>query len=296
MELRFENITKRYGQKTALDGFDVTLGEGIHALLGPNGSGKSTLMNILAGLLAPTSGSVRLDGRDIIAMGGDYRAILGFMPQDCGFYPSFTAQQTLEYFAALREVKNAPQRIDELLELVNLADDRRRRVGGFSGGMKRRLGIALALLNDPKILILDEPTAGLDPKERMRLRAALSRLSRDRMILLATHIVPDIESISDSVLLLKKGRLIAHGTPEELCRSIDGQVWEIPVTPQQEKEMLLPDSCAGIVRRESGAFLHTLSEQRPAENALPVKPQLEDVYMHCFGELPEVAHDTDIHS
>lgn len=284
MELRFDNVTKCYGKKTALEGFTVTLTEGIHALLGPNGAGKSTLMNILAGLLRQTSGSVYLDGRDVFTMGADYRGVLGYMPQECGFYPSFTAQQTLEYFAVLREVSNSPRRIDEMLELVGLQADRDRKVGGFSGGMKRRLGIALALLNDPKILILDEPTAGLDPKERMRFRTALSRLSRDRIVLLATHIVSDAESICGSCLLLRQGKLIARGTPAELCREAEGKVWELKAddsTPMPENARLL--------RHPEGEFLRVVSEKKPAQDAQSVPAGLEDVYMFYFGEGSENA-------
>ena len=284
MELRFENVTKRYGKKTALDSFSVTLTEGIHALLGPNGAGKSTLMNILAGLHAQTSGEVYLDGRDICTLGADYRAILGFMPQDCGFYPSFTAQQTLEYFAVLREVENSRERIDRMLELVGLQEDRNRKVGGFSGGMKRRLGIALALLNDPKILILDEPTAGLDPKERMRFLTALSRLSRDKIVLLATHIVSDVESISDSCLLLKQGRLTAHATPDELCRDIEGKVWEL----KADDDLTMLEN-ARLVKHPEGEYIRIVAEQKPVPEAQSVTAGLEDVYMYYFGEGSENA-------
>ena len=284
MELRFENVTKRYGKKTALDSFSVTLTEGIHALLGPNGAGKSTLMNILAGLLAQTSGVVYLDGRDICTMGADYRSILGFMPQDCGFYPSFTAQQTLEYFAVLREVENSRERIDRMFELVGLQEDRNRKVGGFSGGMKRRLGIALALLNDPKILILDEPTARLDPKERMRFRTALSRLSRDKIVLLATHIVSDVESISDSCLLLRQGRLTAYGTPDELCYEIEGKVWEL----KADDDLTMLEN-ARLVKHPEGEYIRIVTEQKPVPEAQSVTAGLEDVYMYYFGEGSENA-------
>ena len=241
-------------------------------------------MNILAGLHAQTSGEVYLDGRDICTLGADYRAILGFMPQDCGFYPSFTAQQTLEYFAVLREVENSRERIDRMLELVGLQEDRNRKVGGFSGGMKRRLGIALALLNDPKILILDEPTAGLDPKERMRFRTALSRLSRDKIVLLATHIVSDVESISDSCLLLKQGRLTAHGTPDELCRDIEGKVWEL----KADDDLTMLEN-ARLVKHPEGEYIRIVAEQKPVPEAQSVTAGLEDVYMYYFGEGSENA-------
>ena len=289
MELEFKNVCKSYKSKQALTDFSVTLQEGVHALLGPNGAGKSTLMNILAGLLKQTSGSVTLDGTDTDKMGAAFREILGFMPQELGFYKSFSALETLKYYAALRDVKNADKRIDELLSLVNLQEDKKRKVGTYSGGMKRRLGIALALLNDPKILILDEPTAGLDPKERMRFRNVISKVGFGKIVILATHIVSDIESISDDCLLLKEGRLIDKGSTDELCAKIEGKVWDIPMTEQQADEFLLTHSCANIIKREGGVFVHTVSDEMPDKNASPAKAGLEDVYMKLFGEVTENA-------
>ena len=289
MELEFKNVCKSYKSKQALTDFSVTLQEGVHALLGPNGAGKSTLMNILAGLLKQTSGSVTLDGTDTDKMGAVFREILGFMPQELGFYKSFSAVETLEYYAALRDVKDSKKRIDELLSLVNLQEDKKRRVGGYSGGMKRRLGIALALLNDPKILILDEPTAGLDPKERMRFRNVISQVGFGKIVILATHIVSDVESISDDCLLLKDGRLIDKGSTDELCAKIEGKVWDIPMTEQQADEFLLTHSCANIIKREGGVFVHTVSNTKPDEKASPANAGLEDVYMNSFGEVTDNA-------
>ena len=289
MELEFKNVGKSYRSKKALTDFSVTLQEGVHALLGPNGAGKSTLMNILAGLFRQTFGSVTLDGKNTDEMGADFREILGFMPQELGFYKSFTAVETLEYYAALRDVKNSKERIDELLTLVNLQEDKKRKVGGYSGGMKRRLGIALALLNNPKILILDEPTAGLDPKERMRFRNVISQVGFGKIVILATHIVSDVESISDDCLLLKEGRLIDKGSTDELCAKIEGKVWDIPMTEQQADEFLLTHSCANIIKREGGVFVHTVSDEMPDKNASPAKVGLEDVYMKLFGEVTENA-------
>ena len=283
MELKFENITKSYKSKVALSDFNITLGEGVHALLGPNGAGKSTLMNILAGLLSPTSGAVTVDGKSIYDMGAEYRDILGYMPQELGFYPLFSAQQTLEYYAKLRDVGNSKKRIDELLELVNLSEDKKRRVSGYSGGMKRRLGIALALLNDPKILILDEPTAGLDPKERMRFRNIISQTGFGKTVILATHIVSDVESISDDCLLLKNGRLIGYGNTSELCNEVDNMVWDIPMSENEAEQYILSNSCANIIKRDGSVYIHTVSPDKPHENALPVQAGLEDVYMYHFG-------------
>lgn len=289
MELEFKNVCKSYRSKQALTDFSVTLQEGVHALLGPNGAGKSTLMNILAGLLKQTSGSVMIDGTDTDKIGADFREILGFMPQELGFYKSFSAVETLEYYAALRDVKDSKKRIDELLTLVNLQEDKKRKVGGYSGGMKRRLGIALALLNDPKILVLDEPTAGLDPKERMRFRNVISQVGFGKIVILATHIVSDVESISDDCLLLKDGRLIDKGSPDELCAKIEGKVWDIPMTEKQAESYLLTHSCANIIKREGGVFVHTVSDEMPDKNASPAKVGLEDVYMNYFGEVTENA-------
>lgn len=283
MELRFEKLCKSYGKKQALTGFDITLTSGVHALLGPNGAGKSTLMNILAGLLRQSSGDILLDGKSVFTMGAAFREMLGYMPQELGFYQSFTAQQTLEYYAVLRDVSDSKKRISELLDLVNLQGDKDRKIKGYSGGMKRRLGIALALLNDPQILILDEATAGLDPKERMRFRNVISQIGFGRIVIFATHIVSDIESISDDCLLLKDGMLIDSGSSESLCAKLSGCVWDIPMTEREAEEYILSHNCANITKRDSGIFVHTVCAQKPSENAQTAAVTLEDVYMSHFG-------------
>lgn len=206
--LTFNNVTKKYKDITALDSFSATLEPGIYGLLGPNGAGKSTLMKCIADIIRPTSGSILYNGKDIYEEGPHFRKILSFMPQELGFYPTFNAVEILHYFALLKDVKLGKDQINEILGNVNLSNYKKKKVGGFSGGMKRRLGIAVTFLNDPEILILDEPTAGLDPEERVRFKQLLADMSKDRIIILATHIVSDIENLADNILFLKKGKLI----------------------------------------------------------------------------------------
>ena len=284
MELKFENVTKRYKSKTALDSVSLTIGSGVHALLGPNGAGKSTLMNILVGLLRPTEGRVALDGREILSLGAGYRSRLGFMPQDTGFYPTFTGEEMLRDLAAVKGMKNARREIDGLLGFVNLQEDKRRRCGEYSGGMKRRLGIAAALLGDPDILVFDEPTAGLDPKERMRFRNILSRIGRDKLLILATHIVSDVESIADDVILLGEGRIILHGTLAEVVSSAEGCVWECACDDSFADEYALAHAGASIVKTASGTHLRIVSRVKPIDSAVPAAAALEDVYMLHFGQ------------
>ncbi len=222
MELRLENVTKKYGEKVALDGFSYTFAPGIYGILGANGAGKSTMMNLITDNLRRDGGSITFDGQDIVKLGVSYRRILGYMTQQQGLYEGMTAESFLIYMARLKEIPRKAIRgeIDRVLEMTNLSDVRHKRVGSFSGGMKQRVLLAQALLGDPKVLILDEPTAGLDPKERARLRDHIHRLAQDRIVLLATHIVSDIEAIADSILLLRQGKLLRSGTVRELIESL----------------------------------------------------------------------------
>ena len=218
MKLQLQHLRKQYGAKTAVDDVSVNLEPGVYGLLGANGAGKTTLMRMICGVLKPTSGTIRLDGKTIQALGEQYYTHLGYMPQDFGFYPDFTAREFMLYMAAVKgmDKKAAKARTEELLELVNLHDVAGRKIRSYSGGMKQRLGIAQALLNDPKIIILDEPTAGLDPKERVRFRNLIKDLGKDSIVLLSTHIVSDVEHIADTVLMMKAGQIIYNGSADEI--------------------------------------------------------------------------------
>lgn len=229
MELRIEGLTKQYEQKKALDAFSVTFTEGLYGILGANGAGKSTLMNLITDNISRTSGEILFDGTDILKLGKAFRTKVGYMPQQQGFYEQFSGRAFLHYMAELKEIprKQAKVQVEELLKLVNLDGDAHRKVGGYSGGMKQRLLLAQALLGDPSILILDEPTAGLDPKERIRLRNYIADLGRNKIVLLATHIVSDIETIAGQVVLMQDGKLVRQGSVEELLEEMK----EKQVTP-----------------------------------------------------------------
>ncbi len=226
--LELNSLTKRYGDLTALDGMSVTFSPGVYGILGPNGAGKSTMMNLIADNLKRTSGEILFDGTDILKLGRDFRRRLGYMPQQQGFYEFMTADTFLYYMAELKEVpkKTAKAQIGELLELMNLSHVRHKRISGFSGGMRQRVLLAQALLGDPDVVILDEPTAGLDPQERIRIRGLIAHMAEDRIVLLATHVVPDIETIATKVMLMGHGELVAMDSPAELIRAVAPQVTE----------------------------------------------------------------------
>ena len=284
--LQVERVSKLYGGFVALQEVELELGCGVYGLLGPNGAGKTTLMRIMTDLLAPSRGRVLCNGRDIHAMGADYRDLLGYLPQDFGVYPNFTAEGFLCYIARLKGLGRvaARQKTAELLELVGLTDRRKRRLVGFSGGERQRVGIAQALLNEPQVLILDEPTAGLDPQERIRFRGLLNRLGKDRLVLLSTHIVSDVESAADQVILLRRGQVIGQGTPTELLRQLEGKVWNVPVTAQEQEALAARYPCSNVSRVDGVTYMRLIADAPPTGRAEGVPANLEDLSLYHFGQ------------
>jgi ABC-2 type transport system ATP-binding protein len=286
LKLTIDRVSKRYGANTlALQDFSLELGSGILGLLGPNGAGKTTLMSILATITKPTGGTIRWNGTDLAEDPNAIRSVLGYLPQDFGVYPNLNAVEFLEYLAAVKglDAASARRRIDELLNLVNLTDVRKRPLGGYSGGMRQRIGIAQALLNDPKLLIVDEPTAGLDPEERVRFRNLLSDLSGDRIVILSTHIVSDVEATATDIALISQGRLVAHAAPEDLLRAVEGKVWEWVVPSSDLNAARQQYLISNTTRRSDGVHVRLLASQPPA-GTIPVAPTLEDAYLFCLSQ------------
>lgn len=284
MELSLDRLTKHYGSKIAVDQVSATLEPGVYGLLGANGAGKTTLMRMMCAILESTSGEVLLDGKDVISMGEDYRNVLGYLPQDFGYYPNYTALKFLMYVSALKGIpkKIAKKRARQLLEEVGLSHVADKKVKTFSGGMKQRVGIAQALLNNPDILILDEPTAGLDPKERVRFRNLLSDYAGDKIVILSTHIVSDIEAIADEVLLMKQGKIVLHGTVPELVQKADGKVWELEVSSAEAKKWQTKSTVANLRHEGKQVVLRIISDDKPSEEAVLCKATLEDLYLYYF--------------
>ena len=286
MQLTIDNVSKRYGGGNwALRNFSLELGPGVLGLLGPNGAGKTTLMSILATITRATDGRVSWNNDDLASRPDALRSTLGYLPQDFGVYPNLNAVEFLEYLAAVKGLDGpaSKRRIDELLNLVNLTDVRKRPLGGYSGGMKQRIGIAQALLNDPQLLIVDEPTAGLDPEERVRFRNLLSELSGERIIILSTHIVSDVEATATDIALISQGTLVAHASPESLLQRVEGKVWEwiLPSTDLSAARQRYLIS--NTTRRSDGVHARVIAE-KPPDGAEPVTPNLEDAYLYCLSQ------------
>ena len=285
--LTINNLSKSYGSNLALNQFTYNFDHGIYALLGPNGSGKSTLMNIVTQNLKSDNGDILLDDTPIGKLGASYREKLGFMPQYPGMYPSFSALDFLRYMAALKGLnkKKADEQIDELLHAVELHDVRTHRIGSFSGGMKQRLALAQSLLGDPEIVILDEPTAGLDPKQRIAIRNYIASVALNKTVIIATHVVSDVEFIAREAIMLKKGVISDSGSPYELTQKIEGQVWQTVVKPEEVQVMQEKFRVVNIQNGEQGVILRILSDVHPTEDSVTVVPSLEDYYLYVFGDI-----------
>lgn len=294
MELQLEHLSKTYGTVQALKDISYTFKPGIYGILGANGAGKSTMINLITDNVArdkgSTGGSILYDGQDILKLGSRFRGIIGYMPQQQGFYEDFSPKAFLRYMAEIKGIKGknekgqtVKEQIDELLEVVNLTGVAYKKIGGFSGGMKQRVLLAQALLGDPDILILDEPTAGLDPKERIAIRNYIAELSRNKIILFATHVVSDIECIADYVLLLKKGEIIAMGTPVELIEKMHGKVAEITCTLDEVGKLQEKYHIGNIRQRKNGIALRLVGDELPDEAVMVDENiDLEDVYLYYF--------------
>ena len=289
MELEFKNVTKQYGKVNAVNKVNCVMGKGIYGLLGVNGAGKTTLMRMLCTIVQPSQGQILWEGKDIWELGGKYREILGYLPQDFGYYPDLTVYDYMMYISSIKGLKIpfARKKVEQLLRQVGMETFGKRKMKNLSGGMVRRVGIAQAMLNDPKILVLDEPTAGLDPNERIRFRNLISELSEERLVLLSTHIVSDVEYIANNILLMKDGELFYTGTAESLLSSMKEKIWQCNV-PRNMVEKYAKEYLVGNIKTtEKGAELRIISGGKPTEDAVSVEKNLEDAFLLYFGEKSE---------
>lgn len=296
MELKINGLTKEFKDFRAVDHVSCSMERGVYGLLGVNGAGKTTLMRMICTLLRPTEGTITWDGQDIFKMDAAYRKILGYLPQDFGFYPDFTVQDYMMYIASIKGLRPAvaKERTEVLLDRVGLKRVKKKKMRALSGGMQRRVGVAQAMLNDPKILILDEPTAGLDPNERIRFRNLISELSEDRLVLLSTHIVSDVEFIAGDILLMKDGKFFMNGTADEIISGMDQAVWSCTV-PRKEADRYLSRYLVSNVKTVPGGVeLRILAERCPVEGAVMEEAALEDAFLLYFGEKAGEHHDGEI--
>lgn len=287
MELTLDRLTKQFGARIAVDRVSATLGPGVTGLLGANGAGKTTLMRMVCDVLRPTGGQILLDGRDAAELGDEYRALLGYLPQDFGYYPDFSALDFMRYMATLKgfSSRDGKRRSMRLLEEVGLADDARRKIKTFSGGMRQRLGIAQAMLNDPAILVLDEPTAGLDPKERVRFRNLIAGFAQDKVVILSTHIVSDVEFIANRILVMRRGAFVMDGSPERIVSEASGKVWECHVDARHAEALAGSMTVANVRYTADGhAVVRVVADERPMDGATVVEPTLEDLYLLVFRD------------
>lgn len=294
MKLVLDNLTKEFSGFVAVDHINLTMTNGVYGLLGVNGAGKTTLMRMLCTLLKPTSGKICCNGKDIFKMDSEYRNLLGYLPQDFGFYPEFTVKDYLLYIAAIKGIRPAVarKRAKELIARVGLTKAADRKLKKLSGGMKRRAGIAQAMLNNPQILILDEPTAGLDPNERIRFRNLISEISEERFVLLSTHIVSDVEYIANEILMMKDGAIVNEGTLDEIISAMPEKVWECVVPQQSVSAITRRYKVSNMKSENHGVDLRIISAEKPCGTARCVRPSLEDVFLYYFGEKAGGENDT----
>lgn len=286
MTLEIKNISKRYEKASVLNDISIALEPGVYGLLGANGSGKTTLMRIICGVIKADEGSIIYNGENTKEKADSFRSILGFLPQDFRYYPDFTGLKFLLYIASLKGLdKNmAKEKCEELLQLVGLEDVKSKKIKKYSGGMKQRLGIAQAMINNPKILILDEPTVGLDPKERVRFRNLISSFSKEKIVILSTHIVSDVEYIADEILILNKGKIENRGNSESLVKEIEGHVWECHMKSSSVDDLLANYVISNQKHGAEGTILRIISKEQPAQNAKKVQSTLEDLYLYYLRE------------